>query len=63
MNGTINKAIAAGLTSAIVALVAHYGINPNPDTISALGVLLTALVGYVAGHLLVFLAPANKVKI
>ena len=60
---TISKAIAGGLTGAIVAVLAHYGFQPHAETITALGVVVTALTGYVVGHVVVYLAPANKLKI
>lgn len=58
----INKAIAGGITAAIVAVLARYGFQPHTDTITALGVIITALVGYVVGHIVVYLSPANKPK-
>lgn len=57
---TISKAIAGGLVGLIVALAARYGFQPDAPTITALGVVVTAIVGYVAGHVVVFFAPANK---
>lgn len=59
---TISKAIAGGVVGLIVALAARYGFHPNAPTVSALGVLVTGLVGYIAGHIVVYLAPANKPK-
>lgn len=59
---TITKAIAGGIVGAIVAIAARYGFHANAPTVSALGVIVTALVGYVAGHVIVYLAPANKLK-
>lgn len=63
MDGSINKAIAAGLVSAVVALLARYGFHPTGQTITILGLVVTALVGYVSGHVLVYLAPHNKPKV
>lgn len=60
---TISKAIAGGLTAAIVGVLARYGFHPQSETVTALGVIVTALVSYVAGHILVYLAPKNKFKI
>lgn len=57
---TVSKAIAGGLISALVAVAAHYGWQPHAETVTALGVLVTALVGYVVGHVAVYLAPKNK---
>lgn len=59
---TISKAVAGGIVAALVALAARYGFQPDAPTVTALGVVLTALVGYVAGHVVVFLAPKNKSK-
>lgn len=58
---TISKAIAGGLISALVAVAAHYGWQPNGETVTAVGVLVTAVVGYVVGHVAVYLAPKNAV--
>lgn len=57
---TISKAIAGGLTAALVALLARYGFQAHPEQITALGVLVTAVVGYALGHLVTYLAPKNK---
>lgn len=57
---TMSKAVAGGVVSALVALAARYGLHAGPETVSALGVLVTAVVGYAAGHLAVYLAPKNK---
>ena len=59
---SINKAVAGGIVGLIVAEAARYGWQIDPVKASALGVLLTAVVGYVCGHLLVFIAPKNTVK-
>ena len=60
---TISKAIAGGTVSAVVALGARYGFHASPEVLDALSVLVTAVAGYVVGHVVVYLAPANKVKI
>lgn len=57
---TISKAIAGGVTGAILAVAAHYGWQPHAETVTALGVVVTAVVGYVVGHVAVYLAPKNK---
>lgn len=57
---TISKAIAGGLVGLLVALGARYGFQPSAPTVTALGVVVTAVVGYVVGHLVVFFAPKNK---
>lgn len=59
---TISKAIAAGLTTAVVAELARYGFQVHPATVTALGIVLTAVVGYVVGHVAVYLAPKNTTK-
>lgn len=56
----ISKAIAGGIVTAIVAEAARYGFQAAPEVVTAVGVILTAGVGYVVGHLVVYLAPANK---
>lgn len=58
---TVSKAIAGGLVSALVALAARYGFHPHPETITAVGAIVTIVVGYIAGHVVVYLAPKNKV--
>jgi hypothetical protein len=59
---SMSKAIAGGLVSAIVLELGRYGFHPGPEVITAAGVVGTAVVGYVIGHLVVFLAPANRAK-
>lgn len=59
---TISKAIAGGVVSALVALAARYGFHPHAETITAVGAVVTVVVGYIAGHVVVYLSPANKVK-
>lgn len=56
----ISKAIAGGLVGLIVALAARYGFQPDAPTVTLLGVVVTALVGYLVGHVAVFVAPKNK---
>lgn len=60
---TISKAIAGGLISAVVGLLARYGFHPHADTITAASAVVTIVVSYLAGHLAVYFAPANKPKI
>lgn len=60
---TVSKAIAGGIVGLIIAEAARFGFQPNAAAASALSVLVTALVGYVVGHLVVYFAPANKTKI
>ncbi len=59
---TISKAIAGGTVSALVALAARYGFQPHPETVTAVGAILTVLIGYIVGHVVVYLSPANKPK-
>jgi len=56
----ISKAIAGGLVGLIVAEAARYGFHAGAEVITALGVIVTGVVGYVVGHVAVYLAPANK---
>lgn len=56
----VNKAIAGGIVGLIVALVARFGWQPDAPTLSAISVIVTAVVGYVVGHVAVYLAPSNK---
>ncbi len=55
-----DKAIAGGVTSALVGELARFGFHPQATTISAVGVILTAVVGYAIGHLAVYFKN-NKV--
>ena len=59
---TISKAIAGGLVGLVVALGARYGFHASVGTVSTLSIVVTAVVGYVVGHVAVYLAPANKAK-
>lgn len=60
---SISKAIAGGLTGATVAVLSHYGFQPHAETITALGVIITAIVGYLVGHVVVYFAPANRTRL
>lgn len=62
MLSEISKAIAGGVVGLIVALAARYGFQADAQTASALSVVVTGLVGYLVGHVAVYLAPANKPK-
>jgi hypothetical protein len=57
---SMSKAIAGGVVGLIVAEAARFGFQPDAVTVSALGVVMTAIVGYVAGHVVVYFAPKNK---
>ena len=57
---TFSKAIAGGIVTALVALLARYGFHPQADVLTATGVVMTAVVSYIVGHVIVFLAPKNK---
>lgn len=57
---SISKAIAGGLATLVVAEAARFGFQPSQSSKDALGVLLTGLVGYLVGHIVVYLAPKNK---
>jgi hypothetical protein len=56
----ISKAIAGGIVGVIVAEAARFGFHAGPETVSALAVIVTGVVGYVVGHVVVYLSPANK---
>lgn len=60
---TISKAIAGGIVGLIIAEGARFGFQPDAPTASALGVLVTAIVGYAVGHAVVYFAPKNKERI
>ncbi len=57
---SISKAIAGGVAGLILAEGARYGLQTSQPTKDALSVVLTALVGYAVGHLVVYFAPKNK---
>jgi FtsH-binding integral membrane protein len=57
---TISKAIGGGIAGAIIALAAHFGFQPDAPTATALAVVVTAVTGYVVGHVAVYFAPKNK---
>lgn len=59
-DSTTSKAIAAGIVTALALVIGRYGLKLDAPTTDALGVLLTAVVGYLVGHVGVFFAPANK---
>jgi hypothetical protein len=56
----ISKAIGGGVAGLLIAELARYGFHPAPVYTDALGLLVTGLVGYLAGHVIVYLSPANK---
>lgn len=56
----VSKAVAGGLVTALVAEFAHYGFQPSATTVTALGVVVTAVVAYIIGHVAVYFAPKNK---
>lgn len=56
----ISKAVAGGLVTALIALLARYGFQPSAVTVNAVGVIFTALISYAIGHIAVYFAPANK---
>lgn len=61
-DSTMSKAIAGGIVSLVVGLLARYGFQPDAASITAAGVIVTAIISYVVGHIAVYLAPRNKVK-
>ena len=60
---SVSKAIAGGLVGAGLSVLAHFGFQPHGTTITAISVVVTAVVGYVVGHVVVFLAPQNTAKV
>ncbi len=60
---SVSKAIAGGVVGLVVAEAARYGFQTSAPVVTALGVVVTALVGYVVGHVAVYLAPKNKVQL
>ena len=57
---TISKAIAGGLVTLVVGYLAKYGVHITPVINDSLNTLIFALVFYAVGHLVVYIAPANK---
>lgn len=56
----ISKAIAGGVVAAIVACLARFGFHASAETLNAVNVVVTAIIGYAAGHAAVYFAPKNK---
>lgn len=56
----ISKAIAGGLVAVLVGEAARYGFHPSNEVVTAVGVVVTALVSYAVGHVVVYFAPRNK---
>lgn len=57
---SISKAIAGGLAGVLVAEAARYGFKATPDQVTLLSVVLTGVVGYIVGHVIVYFSPANS---
>lgn len=57
---TMNKAIAGGIITAVVGELARFGFQPKGNSLTVLSAIVTALVSYAIGHLVVFFAPKNK---
>jgi len=55
-----SKAIAAGVVAALVAEAARFGFHPKATTVTAAGVIVTAVVTNAIAHVAVFFAPKNK---
>lgn len=49
-----DKAIAGGIVTALVGEAARFGFHPQATTVTAAGVIVTAVVGYVLGHAAVY---------
>lgn len=58
---TMVKAIAGGIVGLVIAEAARFGFKADGPTVTALGVIVTGLVGYIVGHVVVYFAPKNKV--
>lgn len=56
----VSKAIGGGIAGVIIAEAAHFGFQPDAPTATALAVVVTAVVGYVIGHVVVYFSPKNK---
>lgn len=56
-----DKAIAGGIVSAVVALLARYGVGASAQTVTALGVVVTAVVSYGVGHVAVYFSKNKAV--
>lgn len=59
----IYKAIGGGIAGLIIAEAARFGFQPDGPTANALSVVITALLGYGVGHLIVYFFPKNQPKI
>jgi hypothetical protein len=57
---SVSKAVAGGIISMLVGEAARYGFHPQATTITAVGVVVTAVISYIVGHIVVYLAPKNK---
>lgn len=55
----VSKAIAGGIISALVGVFARYGFPVDPHVLDAAGIVITAIISYVLGHIYVYLAPKN----
>lgn len=60
---SISKAVAGGLVTLVVSFVAHYGWTLSPVIHDAVSSISLAVVSYVVGHLVVYLAPKNKAAV
>jgi glycopeptide antibiotics resistance protein len=58
-----SKAISAGIVTALVAEFSRFGFHAKSTTITAVGVIITAVVGYVIAHIAVYFAPKNSPKV
>lgn len=53
------KAITGGVVGSTLLTLGHFGFQPDGATITALGVVATSVIGYIIGHVAVYL-KANK---
>lgn len=54
------KAVGGGVAGLLIAEAARFGFNPDAPTKDALALVVTALVGYIVGHVIVYFSPKNK---
>jgi GH25 family lysozyme M1 (1,4-beta-N-acetylmuramidase) len=59
---TVSKAIAGGVTSMILTVLARYGFDVGSQNVTLLGIAITAVVAYAIGHVVVYFAPRNVTK-
>lgn len=58
---SVSKAVAGGIVTSVTAFFARYGFHPTLAQLSVAAVILTVMIGYIIGHVIVYAAPKNKV--